>query len=171
LLTAYRGLGFAVIANSRSIAESSDSLVVTVAGDVADPAVCERLVQTAVDRFGRLDTLINNAGIYIGKPFTDYTADDYAAATAVNMAGFFWLTQRAISQMLIQNTGGHIVSITTTLLEQADRNVPSVLAALTKGRGGRGHQVTGNRVRRQRDSSQRRLPRGHSDPDACRRHP
>ncbi|MFZ3268178.1 MAG: SDR family oxidoreductase [Mycobacterium sp.] len=133
LVTAYRQRGFRVVANSRSLTPGPDPDTVAVAADIADPAVCAQLVSTAVETFGRVDTVVNNAGIFIGKPFTDYTAEDYAAACAVNMSGFFWLTQRAISQMLSQNTGGHIVSITTTLVEQASHDVPAALAALTKG--------------------------------------
>ena len=86
----------------------------------------------ALARFGRIDTLINNAGLFIGKPFTDYTLDDYAAVTAVNLAGFFHITQRAIEQMVIQGSG-HIVNITTSLVDHADSTRPSALTSLTKG--------------------------------------
>ena len=80
-------------------------------GDIAEAETAERVVEQALDRFGRIDTLINNAGIFIGKPFTDYTLEDYAAITAVNLAGFFHITQRAIRQMVAQG-GGHVVNIT-----------------------------------------------------------
>jgi NAD(P)-dependent dehydrogenase (short-subunit alcohol dehydrogenase family) len=89
-------------------------------------------VDQALDRFGRIDTLINNAGIYIGKPFTEYTADDYAAVTGVNLAGFFHITQRAIQQMVDQG-GGHVVNVGTSLAENAASDMPSALAVLTKG--------------------------------------
>ncbi len=85
-----------------------------------------------MERFGRIDTLINNAGVYLSKPFTDYTAADYAAVTGVNLTGFFWLTQRAIAGMLTGG-GGHVVNITATIAEVADAEVPAVLTALTKG--------------------------------------
>ena len=130
LVEAYRKLGFAVVANSRTIAPSPDPLVLTVPGDVADPAVGRTIVQQALERFGRIDTVVNNAGIFIAKPFTDYTAEDYARTIATNVNGFFNVTQPALAAM---NDGGHVVSITTTLAENVDKNIPSVLAALTKG--------------------------------------
>ncbi|HKO27269.1 MAG TPA: SDR family NAD(P)-dependent oxidoreductase, partial [Solirubrobacteraceae bacterium] len=97
LLAGYRSAGYAVVGVARSIrpADRDENDYVAVAGDVADPQTARRAVDQARDRFGRIDTLINNAGIYIGKPFTDYTLDDYAAITAVNLAGFFHITQLA----------------------------------------------------------------------------
>ncbi|MFC4114396.1 SDR family NAD(P)-dependent oxidoreductase [Nonomuraea zeae] len=132
LVAAYRKLGYGVVATSRTIAPADDSGVVTVQGDIADLATAERVVAAAVERFGRVDAVINNAGIFIAKPFTDYTAADYAAVTGVNLAGFFHITQLAIPHMLAQG-GGHIVNITTSLVDNPDSNVPSVLASLTKG--------------------------------------
>ena len=82
------------------------------------PETAERVVERALDRFGRIDSLINNAGIFIGKPFTDYTADDYAAITTVNLAGFFHITQRVIRQMVRQG-GGHVVNVSTSLVDHA----------------------------------------------------
>jgi NAD(P)-dependent dehydrogenase (short-subunit alcohol dehydrogenase family) len=90
------------------------------------------VVGGALDRFGRIDTLVNDAGIYIGKPFTDYTLEDYAAITAVNLTGFFHITQRAIRQMLDQGAG-HVVNISTSLVDNPDSTRPAALAALTKG--------------------------------------
>jgi NAD(P)-dependent dehydrogenase (short-subunit alcohol dehydrogenase family) len=89
--------GYAVVANSRSIRPSGEPDVVTVEGDIADADTAERVMETALDRFGRVDTLVNNAGIFIGKAFTDYTPADFDATTAVNLAGFFHVTQRAIA--------------------------------------------------------------------------
>jgi NAD(P)-dependent dehydrogenase (short-subunit alcohol dehydrogenase family) len=132
VVEAYRRLGHAVVAVSRTIAPSDDPGVLTVQGDVADRATAERAVAAAVERFGRLDTLVNNAGIFIAKPFTDYSLDDYAAARGVNLDGFFHVTQLAIERMLGQG-GGHVVTITTSLVDNADSRVPSVLASLTKG--------------------------------------
>jgi NAD(P)-dependent dehydrogenase (short-subunit alcohol dehydrogenase family) len=133
LVAAFRQHGYAVVANSRSIADSRDPELLAIAGDIADPGTAKRIVTAAVERFGRVDTLINNAGVFIAKPFTAYTAQDYALATGVNVSGFFLLTQRVIAQMLDQGDGGHVVNVTTTLVEHADVNVPSALASLTKG--------------------------------------
>ncbi|MET7460173.1 SDR family oxidoreductase [Nonomuraea sp. NPDC005501] len=132
IVEAYRHLGYAVVAVSRTIAPSDDPGVVTVQGDIADRVTAERATAAAVERFGRVDTLVNNAGIFVAKPFTDYTLDDYAVVTGVNLDGFFHLTQLAIARMLTQG-GGHVVSITTSLVDNPDSRVPSVLASLTKG--------------------------------------
>jgi NAD(P)-dependent dehydrogenase (short-subunit alcohol dehydrogenase family) len=129
---AFLARGHRVVATSRTIAPSSDANLVTVAGDIGDADTARRVVETAIERFGRVDTLVNNAGIFIAKPFTQYTQEDYAAISNVNLNGFFYITQLAVKQM--QNQGsGHIVSITTSLVDQANHNVPSVLASLTKG--------------------------------------
>jgi NAD(P)-dependent dehydrogenase (short-subunit alcohol dehydrogenase family) len=132
LVKAYRDRNYRVVANSRSIKPSSDPDVVTVAGDVSDPATAQRIVSTAIERFGRVDTLVNNAGIFIAKPFTDYTEEDYASILAVNLGSFFRLTKLVAAEMLKQGSG-HIVQITTSLVDHANSNVPSVLASLTKG--------------------------------------
>src|SRR5467141_2311504 len=132
LVKAYRDHNYRVIANSRSIKPSKDSDVLTIAGDVADPKTADRIVQEALARFGRIDTLINNAGIFIAKPFIDYTEEDYASILAINLGGFFRLTKRVAAEMLKQGSG-HIVQITTSLIDHANSNVPSVLASLTKG--------------------------------------
>jgi NAD(P)-dependent dehydrogenase (short-subunit alcohol dehydrogenase family) len=129
---AFRRAGYAVTATSRSIGVSHDSDMLTVAGDIAGPEIAERVIEQTLERFGRIDTLVNNAGVYIGKPFTAYTSEDFAAITAVNLAGFFHVTQRAIAQMVSQG-GGHVVNVSTTLVEHANSGRPSALAALTKG--------------------------------------
>ena len=92
---AFRRAGYAVVATSRSIRPSDEPDFLAVQGDIAEAETAQRVVEHALDRFGRIDSLINNAGIFIGKPFTDYTLDDYAAITAVNLTGFFHITQRA----------------------------------------------------------------------------
>jgi len=132
LVTGYRGRGWAVVASARTIKPSEDPDLVTVAGDIAEPATAGRIIDAAMDRFGRIDTLVNNAGVFISKPFTDYTAEDYALITGVNLAGFFWLTQRVIAEMA-SRYGGHVVNISATLAEVANHSAPSALAALTKG--------------------------------------
>ena len=132
LARAYRERGYAVIAAAQSIGTSGDPGIVTVEGDIADPDTAQRIVEAAVERFGRIDTLINNAGIYIGKPFTEYTLEDFNALIAVNVAGFFHMTTRAVKQMLDQGRG-HVVNVSTSLVEQPDSSTPAALAVLTKG--------------------------------------
>jgi NAD(P)-dependent dehydrogenase (short-subunit alcohol dehydrogenase family) len=132
LVAGYRGQGWAVVASARTIKPSEDPAVLTVAGDIAEPATADRIIDGALERFGRIDTLVNNAGVFISKPFTDYTAADYATVTGVNLTGFFWVTQRAIAEMATRY-GGHVVNISATLAEVADSGTPAVLTALTKG--------------------------------------
>jgi NAD(P)-dependent dehydrogenase (short-subunit alcohol dehydrogenase family) len=132
LVAALRGAGYCVVGTSRSIGSSEDPDYLTVQGDIADADTASRVVDQALDRFGRVDSLINNAGIFISKPFTAYTPDDYAAITAVNLAGFFHITQHAIRPMVNQGSG-HIVNITTSIVDQPDSKSPSALVALTKG--------------------------------------
>jgi NAD(P)-dependent dehydrogenase (short-subunit alcohol dehydrogenase family) len=132
LTRAYRELGYAVTATARSIGSSEDSGILTIGGDIADPDTAQRIVEETVERFGRIDTLINNAGIYIGKSFTDYTIEDFNALIAVNLAGFFHITTRAIKHMLDRRRG-HVVNVSTTLVEQADSSRPAALSVLTKG--------------------------------------
>jgi NAD(P)-dependent dehydrogenase (short-subunit alcohol dehydrogenase family) len=132
LVDAYRKLGYGIVATSRSIAPSTDADIVTVRGDIADADTAERVVAEALSRFGRVDTLVNNAGLFIAKPFTDYTAEEFATLIGVNLAGLFHITQRVLSPMLEQGAG-HIVNITTSFVDHPNSNVPSVLASLTKG--------------------------------------
>jgi len=132
LVAGFRRAGYAVVGTSRSIGSSDESDFLTVQGDIAEVETARRVVGQALDRFGRIDSLINNAGIFIGKPFTEYTLDDFAAVTAVNLAGFFHITQRVVRQMVTQGSG-HIVNITTSLVDHANSETPSALASLTKG--------------------------------------
>src|SRR3984885_12343045 len=132
LVDGYRQRGWAVVANSLNIKPSDDPDVLTVAGDVSDQSTADQIIGQAIDRFGRVDPLVNNAGVFVSKPFTDYTAEDYALVTGVNLAGFFWLTQRAIRQMLMRHSG-HVVNISASIADQADSAEPTALAALTKG--------------------------------------
>jgi NAD(P)-dependent dehydrogenase (short-subunit alcohol dehydrogenase family) len=124
--------GYRVVATSRSIKPQAGQDVVSIAGDIGEPATADRVIKATLDQFGRVDTLVNNAGIFVAKPFTEYTIDDYNAVLAVNLNGFFHITQRAAAQMLKQGSG-HIVSITTTLVDQPIAGVPAALANLTKG--------------------------------------
>jgi NAD(P)-dependent dehydrogenase (short-subunit alcohol dehydrogenase family) len=132
LVTAYRDRGYRVVATARSIMPSADPDILAVPGDIADRSTTERVISEGMVRFGRIDTLVNNAGIFIAKPFTDYTEVDYAAILGVNLTGFFYITQRAIAEM-VKRGSGHVVQITTSLADHANSSVPSVLASLTKG--------------------------------------
>jgi NAD(P)-dependent dehydrogenase (short-subunit alcohol dehydrogenase family) len=132
LVKAYRERNYHVVATARSIKPSNDDDVLAVPGDIADRTTAERAISQGVARFGRIDTLVNNAGIFIAKPFTLYTEADYAAVLGVNLAGFFHITQLAIGEMEKQGSG-HIVQVTTSLVDHAIAGVPSVLASLTKG--------------------------------------
>jgi NAD(P)-dependent dehydrogenase (short-subunit alcohol dehydrogenase family) len=132
LVAAFRRAGYGVVGTSRSIRSSDDSDYLTVQGDITDTGTAKRVVEQALDRFARVDSLINNAGIFISKPFTEYTPDDYAAITAVNLAGFFHITQHAIRQMVNQGSG-HIVNLTTSIVDRPSSERPSALVALTKG--------------------------------------
>jgi len=124
--------GYRVVANSRSIKPSTRQDLVTVAGDIADPEVAKKVVSTAIQHFGRVDTLVNNAGIFIAKPFIEYTAEDFATVMSVNVAGFFHVSQQAAARMLSQRSG-HIVNVTTSLVDQPIAGVPAAMASLTKG--------------------------------------
>ena len=132
LVTAYRKLGYAVVANSRSIQPSDDPLVLTVPGDIATAGVGTAIVEQGLAAFGRIDTLVNNAGVFVAKPFTDYTDEEFDLVTGVNLRGFFEITRSAIEAMVAQGNG-HVVNISTSLVDHANTNVPSALASLTKG--------------------------------------
>src|SRR4051812_10447743 len=116
VVSAYRRNGWAVVAVSRTIERSGDPGVLTIDGDLTERATTDRIIGAALDRFGRIDTVINDAGVFVPKPFTDYTADDYALVVGLNLAGFFWLTQRAVAEMLARGSG-HVVNVTTTLAD------------------------------------------------------
>jgi NAD(P)-dependent dehydrogenase (short-subunit alcohol dehydrogenase family) len=132
LVAAYRHAGFKVVANALSIGHSTDPNVLNVAGDISDPKTAELIMSEGIDKFGRLDTLVNNAGAYISKPFTQYTPADCDLMLSTNLAGFFHITQRAVRVMEAQGWG-HIVNITATVAEQPVKGVPAALASLTKG--------------------------------------
>jgi NAD(P)-dependent dehydrogenase (short-subunit alcohol dehydrogenase family) len=132
LVEAYRRAGYAVVGTSRSISSSDEPGFLTVPGDITQADTAQRVVDAATERFGRIDSLINNAGLFIAKRFDEYTPEDFAAVTAVNLAGFFHITQRAVRAMLLQGDG-HIVNLSTSLVDHANRQAPAALTALTKG--------------------------------------
>ncbi|HWU97050.1 MAG TPA: SDR family oxidoreductase [Oxalicibacterium sp.] len=132
IVKAFRKRDYRIVATSRSIKPSDDEHILNIAGDIGDPATAQRVISEAITRFGRIDTLVNNAGVYIGKPFTEHTIEDYAAVMNVNMAGFFHITQRAIVEME-KHASGHVVNITSSIADAPISGVYSVLAAMTKG--------------------------------------
>jgi NAD(P)-dependent dehydrogenase (short-subunit alcohol dehydrogenase family) len=132
LVAAYRKRGYGVVATARTIKPSADPEILAIAGDISSRKTAQQAISEGLARFGRIDTLINNAGIFVAKPFLAYTEADYNAVLNVNTTGFFYITQRAIEEMEKRNSG-HVVQITTSLADHASSNVPSVLASLTKG--------------------------------------
>jgi NAD(P)-dependent dehydrogenase (short-subunit alcohol dehydrogenase family) len=132
LVRAYRDRNYRVVATSRSIKPSADPDIHTVGGDISEPETADRIVREGIERFGRIDSLVNNAGVFLAKPFVEMTQEDYDHNLGVNVAGFFHITQRAAAEMLKQGSG-HIVSITTSLVNQPMVGMPSALASLTKG--------------------------------------
>jgi NAD(P)-dependent dehydrogenase (short-subunit alcohol dehydrogenase family) len=129
--------GFNVVANARRMTQSTELLasdsVAMVDGHIGEPATAAKIVETALSRFRSIDLLVNNAGMFITKPFTDYTTEDFQLLMATNVAGFLYMTQLAISQMLAQKTGGSVVTITAALARNPIRGVTASLPMLTKG--------------------------------------
>jgi NAD(P)-dependent dehydrogenase (short-subunit alcohol dehydrogenase family) len=131
VVKAFRKLDYRVVATSRSIKPSDDPNILTIAGDLGDPATAQRVISEAVARFGRIDTLVNNAGIFIGKPFTENTIEDYNSVMNVNMAGFFHITKLAIAEME-KHGSGHVVTVTGSI-GNGISGAHMTLAAMTKG--------------------------------------
>src|SRR5260370_34197629 len=127
LVQAFRSRNYKVVATSRSIKPAADSDIATVQGDVADPKTANLVFKEALDRFDRIDTLVNNAGMFLAKPFTAYSNDDYAAYIATNVTGFFHMTQRA-TEIMNKQGSGHVVTVTTSLVDQPMTSWPAVLA-------------------------------------------
>ena len=137
LVKRFLALGYNVVASSRHVTKSgvfdaSDKLAL-VDGDIGEAATATRIAETAQSKFGSIDALVNNAGIYFSKPFTDYTIDDLRALMAVNIEGFLLVTQLAIKQMLAQKTGGSIVNITSTMVEHPIAGINCSVPMITKG--------------------------------------
>ena len=129
--------GFNVVANSRKVTQSievaASSHVALVDGDIGEPATAAKIVETALSRFKSIDALVNNAGIFFTKPFTDYTAEDFQSLVSTNLEGFLYVTQLSIKQMLAQQTGGSIVTITAALARNPIRGVTAAVPMVTKG--------------------------------------
>jgi NAD(P)-dependent dehydrogenase (short-subunit alcohol dehydrogenase family) len=129
--------GWSVIANSRKVTQSTEvtasNQVALVDGHIGEPATAAKVVETALSRFQSIDVLVNNAGVFFTKPFTDYTAEDFKALVATNLEGFLYVTQLVIKQMLAQKTGGSIVTITAALARNPIRGVTAAVPMITKG--------------------------------------
>jgi NAD(P)-dependent dehydrogenase (short-subunit alcohol dehydrogenase family) len=132
IVGAFRDRNYRIVATSRSIKPATDADIVTVQGDIGAADTAEKVFKTALEKFGRVDTLVNNAGMFMAKPFTLYSPEDYAAYISTNVTGFFYMTQRAL-ELMSKKGSGHVVSITTSLVDQPMSSVPAVLASLTKG--------------------------------------
>jgi NAD(P)-dependent dehydrogenase (short-subunit alcohol dehydrogenase family) len=130
---AYGKRGYLLVAVARSMPVSEDPDVLAVSGDLSLPGTGARIVEQTMERFGRIDTLVNNAGVYIEKPFTDCTDADYDLVTGVNLRGFFDVTRSAIPAMLAGGDGGHVLCVSTSLVDRANARIPAALASLTKG--------------------------------------
>ena len=155
------------MANSRTIGDSDDPMVLAVPGDIAQPGVGQRIVDAAIERFGRIDTVVNNAGIFIAKPFIDYTDEDYDAITGVNLRGFFEVSRAAVAaDARARVSGGHLVTISTTLVDHANSQVPSALASLTKGGLNAATRALAIEYAARGIRVQRRRSRRHQDADA-----
>src|SRR5580704_14314900 len=104
-----------------------------VDGDIGDPSTAAKITETAVQRFGTIDAVVNNAGIFFSKPFLDYTAADFRSLVSTNLEGFLYVTQLAIQQMLLQKSGGSVISITTSVVDHPIAGIPAAVAMITKG--------------------------------------
>jgi NAD(P)-dependent dehydrogenase (short-subunit alcohol dehydrogenase family) len=137
IVRAFVERGYNVVANSRKVTQSTEvapsDRVALVDGHIGEPATAARVVETALSRFQSIDALVNNAGIFFTKPFTDYTAEDFQALVSTNLAGFLYVTQLAVKQMLAQKTGGSIVTITAALARNPIRGVTAAVPMITKG--------------------------------------
>src|SRR6201988_916343 len=137
IVKAFVERGFNVVANSRKVTQSTEvaasDRVALVDGHIGEPATAAKIVETALSRFKSIDALVNNAGIFITKPFTDYTAEDFKAIVSTNVEGFLYVTQLSIKHMLAQKTGGSIVTITAALARHPLFRVPAPAPLITKG--------------------------------------
>jgi NAD(P)-dependent dehydrogenase (short-subunit alcohol dehydrogenase family) len=136
IVQAFLDRGYNVVATSRSISKAGfapSTHLATVDGDIGQAATAEKVAQTAVSKFGTIDHLVNNAGIFSAKPFTDYTAEDLHGFVSTNLEGFIFITQFAVRQMLSQGGGGSVTSITASLADNPIAGLPASIPMMTKG--------------------------------------
>ena len=136
VVQAFLDRGYNVVATSRSVSKAgfapSPNLAV-VDGDIGQDATAEKVTQTAIAKFGSIDHVVNNAGIFSAKPFTDYTIDEFRGFVSINLEGFIFVTQRAVKQMLSQGTGGSVTTITASLADNPIAGIPASIPMITKG--------------------------------------
>src|ERR1700733_10378099 len=136
VVQAFLGRGYSVVATSRKITQvglTTSPNLALVDGDIGQIATAEKVAQTAISKFGSIDHVVNNAGIFIAKSFVDYTAEDFRTLLSTNVEGFIYITQLAVKQILSQGTGGSVTSITTHLVESPNAALPASIALITKG--------------------------------------
>jgi NAD(P)-dependent dehydrogenase (short-subunit alcohol dehydrogenase family) len=136
VVQAFLGRGYNVVATSRSVSKAGfvpTSNLALVDGDIGQAATAANVAQTAISQFGSIDSLVNNAGVFLVKPFADYTAADFRTLVSTNLEGFFFITQLAVAQMLSQGTGGSVTSVTASLAQNPIAGLPASLSMLTKG--------------------------------------
>jgi NAD(P)-dependent dehydrogenase (short-subunit alcohol dehydrogenase family) len=136
VVRAFLERGYNVVTTSRSVSKAGFTLspnLALVDGDIGQAATAERVAQTAISKFGSIDHVVNNAGIFSAKPFTDYTAEDFRALVSTNLEGFIYITQSAVKQILVQGTGGSVTSITTSLVENPISTLTASIPMITKG--------------------------------------
>jgi NAD(P)-dependent dehydrogenase (short-subunit alcohol dehydrogenase family) len=136
VVQAFLDRGYAVVATSRKVTQAglgSSPNLALVDGDIGEASTAEKVARTAISKFGSINHVVNNAGIFIAKPFVDYTPEDFKALVSTNLEGFIYVTQFAVKQMLSQGTGGSVTSITTSLIENPNATLPSSVAMITKG--------------------------------------
>jgi len=136
IVQAFLNRGYNVVATSRSVSRAGFAMspnLALVDGDIGQATTAEKVAQTAIDKFGSIDHVVNNAGIFSAKPFTDYTIDEFRAFVSTNLEGFIFITQLAVRQMLSQGTGGSVTTITAALADNPIAGIPASIPMITKG--------------------------------------
>ena len=136
VVQAFLDRGYNVVATSRSVSKAGFAPTPNLAlvdGDIGQATTAEKVAQTAIAKFGSIDHVVNNAGIFVARPFTDYTSDEFRSLVSTNLDGFIFITQLAVKQMLSQGTGGSVTTITASLLENPIASLPASVAMITKG--------------------------------------
>jgi len=136
VVQAFLDRGYNVVATSRTVSKAGFSPspnLALVDGDIGQAVTAEKVAQTAIGKFGSIDHVVNNAGIFLVKPFTEYTADDFHRLVSTNLEGFIFITQLAVKQILLQGTGGSVTTITAALLKNPIAGIPASIPMMTKG--------------------------------------